>query len=56
MTDYWPGYLEYSDHIQVMLIRAEFKRMQRTDDEAQALYRHLARQRVRFIIRRLVSR
>lgn len=33
---------------------AEIRRMQRTQDEAQALYRRLARQRVRFILRRLI--
>lgn len=34
---------------------AEIKRMNRTQDEAQSLYRRLARQRVRFILNRLVA-
>lgn len=35
---------------------AEFRRAQRPEDQAADLYRHLARQRVRFILRRLLSR
>lgn len=35
--------------------KAEIKRMNRTQDEAQSLYRRLARQRVRFILNRLVA-
>lgn len=56
MSDYWAGWLEYSDNVQWSLVRAEYRRMQRTDDEAQALQRRLARQRVRYILRRLVNR
>lgn len=35
---------------------AEMRRMQRPDDELRQRDAHLARQRVRFILRRLVSR
>lgn len=35
---------------------AEIRRMQRTQDEAEAFYRRLARQRIRFILNRLVRR
>lgn len=56
MTDYWPGYLEYSDHVQGQLIGAEWRRMQRTQAETDALYQRLARQRVRFIVKRIMQR
>lgn len=56
MSDYWPGWLEYSDHIQLELVSAEWRRMQRTQDEADALYRRCARFRVRFILNRLARR
>jgi hypothetical protein len=54
MIDYWPGWLEYDDYVQWALVNAESKRMQRTTRETKALYRRLARQRVRFILNRLV--
>lgn len=56
MSDYWPGYLEYSDDVQHQLIGAEWRRMQRTEEETAALYLRLARQRIRAILNRLVRR
>lgn len=56
MSDYWLGWLEYSTRVQVQLIGAEIRRMQRTDDETAILYRRLACQRVRYILGRLIRR
>lgn len=55
MSDYWPGYLEYPDSVQLALYRAAMKRMQRTEEETAALYRRLARQRIRAILVRLAT-
>lgn len=55
MPDYWPGYLEYSDHVQDQLIAAEWRRMQRTQAETAARDQKLARQLIKFVLTRLMS-
>ncbi|HXJ61967.1 MAG TPA: hypothetical protein VNU68_35465 [Verrucomicrobiae bacterium] len=56
MPDYWPGWLDYDDSVQLAIVRADYRRMQRTHAETESLYARLARQRVRFILNRLVNR
>lgn len=56
MSDYWPGYLDYPDNVQLALYRAAMKRMQRTEDETAAVHQRLARQRIRAILNRIKQR